>query len=318
MQLISDLPLTESDYIGFNYNDNLENIKITPVSETCHSETYYFVDVSLNHNVICLMKRVLDAGHSIIHIDHHRDQDFMDNKATDDEKAIMDRVTKFWDINESASMLCWIYVNIPADMRIDPSKIKYDFCMDPNFEYSELKVEGTALPISIPPALRYVNDNDVNHCIFKETENFEGGMKLLKEKNPWDAVWKKLLRYDNRLLVEIMRKGEIEIQTENMIAEAIKHNAFDHEFEIDGEKYIVSCLNTPYGNKRMFGDLYYNHDGVCKYSYDGQKGKWIYTFYSNCDNNPHALPCFKLAQQLDENGGGHYGAAGCSSESCIF
>ena len=63
------------------------------------------------------------------------------------------------------------------------------------------------------------------------------------------------------------------------------------------------------------GDKIKEYDFVCSFFYNGNTKLWEYSFYSDAKRG---CSCIKLAQHIDEKGGGHEHAAGCTTKNFIF
>ena len=85
-----------------------------------------------------------------------------------------------------------------------------------------------------------------------------------------------------------------------------------YEREVLGYKAII--LNT-FGNSMVFGEnAPKDYDVLIIYTYNGKSKLFTYSFYSS---NPE-VDCSKIAAHFDPKGGGHKGAAGCSSKEFLF
>ena len=78
--------MTEDDFIGLAYSKPFDIPEINPEKP----ETWYFVDIALNMETYAFIKAILDAGHKVIHIDHHRNQEFIETKLDDEQKKLFE------------------------------------------------------------------------------------------------------------------------------------------------------------------------------------------------------------------------------------
>lgn len=315
--------MTENDFIGYDYNKPYE------LPEFKEGEPWYFVDISLNPEIYGIIEQAVKAGCRVVHIDHHRNFEFIDNKLNNDQKAIMDKVVKFYNVYESATLLSWIYVNIPQEYRLEPMTHKYEF----EENYSHFSIDGMNW-VRVPYGFRLVNDQDVRHDQFTETRAFTAGVIelgdtekevpewfkrfRLKERgiHPMSKIWD-LIQNDNmRFVNEIIQMGTELVEKDEAENAELRKTAFEIEMELDGEKYNVICIKTDKHGGRVIGDLINDHDAYCRYNFDEEMGKWFYTFYSRSEGK--FLPCHLMCQHIDPNGGGHLHAAGCTSQSLYF
>ena len=111
---------------------------------------------------------------------------------------------------------------------------------------------------------------------------------------------------------EIISNGRIIRDYRDSIAKvACKSGAF--EYTILGKKGI--CMNMILGGSPWFGELIKEYDFVCSFFYNGNTKLYEYSFYSDAKRG---CSCIKLAQHIDEKGGGHEHAAGCTTKNFIF
>ena len=78
--------MTKNDFIGLAYTKPFDIPEINPDVP----ETWYFVDIALNMETFAFIKAILDAGHKVIHIDHHRNHEFIENKLDDEQKKLFE------------------------------------------------------------------------------------------------------------------------------------------------------------------------------------------------------------------------------------
>ena len=94
--------MTKNDFIGLAYTKPFDIPEINPDVP----ETWYFVDIALNMETFAFIKAVLDAGHKVIHIDHHRNHEFIENKLDDEQKKLFEHenLICMYDMRESATL----------------------------------------------------------------------------------------------------------------------------------------------------------------------------------------------------------------------
>lgn len=309
--------MQESDFIGFDYNKGVE------FPEVKEGEVWFFVDISLGWESYAQIKKCVEGGAKVYHIDHHRNGEFIENNKTDELVNIMDQVVKFYDISESATMLCWLFIHMTAEQRENPMSVTYDFSEG----YTHFIFNGdTGMEYAIPIGFRYVNDQDMFHKEFADTAAFTAGIINIQDNrfpfaeydsiHPMSKIWVELFRSNARILAKVIEAGAKVIKMDEELYAKLRETAFEKDFELDGETYKLICIETDRHGSRVAGDLYYQYDGYCRFNYDEEKNVWRYTFYSRDDGR--YIPCHKICQKLDKNGGGHLHAAGCSTENNIF
>lgn len=319
--------MTEADFIPYDYNRPFELPEIVP------DETWFFVDIALNPETFGIIKECLIRGCKVIHIDHHRNQEYMETKMDAEDLAYMEKVTKFYDISESATLLCWIYVNMPESWRKEPMKHTYEF--GPGYSHVILD-DMTDRLIRIPYGFRLVNDQDVAHKEFKETPEFTAGLidfangpkeyhlpqiKKIIEKfdgdiSPMSNIWGKIQNDDMRLMTAIVTNGQIVLAEEEKEIAKLRESAKEITLSLDGEDYKLIAIETDKHGARIAGDLFEKYDGYCRYNFDEEIQKWSYSFYSR--ENGKFVPCHLMSREINPSGGGHLHAGGCVSENLVF
>lgn len=300
-------PLTEKDFIGYNYNESFDEPEFNPEKP----ETIYIVDVSMDAVIYEFIKKCVDNGWKVIHIDHHASTTKFVNNLED--KTYLDKITSYYSSDESATMWTWCFCGMDEEDRLNPSACKIDFTE--NYDHALIESpNGTKKEIYVPIAVRYVNDQDVFRHQFEETRIFNAATFKIKDKNPWDQIWRDAVYNEKETLRNIMGDGETVLETFKQIQDIIRRNAFEYTFDFDGEKVTAICINSPWGNSDLFGELYNEYPMCVKYAYDGNIKKWRYTFYSNDETG---YDCEKVASTMF-NGGGHKHAAGGTTDECVF
>lgn len=95
--------------------------------------------------------------------------------------------------------------------------------------------------------------------------------------------------------------------------ELLSKLGFEFILNYNNHEYKCISINRPFGNSLMFGDLIKNenYDIGCVWYYNGKTGKYIYSLYSKDE-----IDVSKICKSF--GGGGHYHAAGFSSDNPIF
>ena len=235
------------------------------------------------------MHKLLAKTKNVTWIDHH--------------KSSIDKYGKFGnDIpglridGTAACMLTYIYYYL--NDQVDINKLTQKDC--------------EKLYDKAPDLVKYVHDNDVwRYDYGDDTEFFKLGLDALGIKGPLDPMLDTLYN-DGFATGEIISNGRIIRDYRDSIGKvACKSGAF--EYTILGKKGI--CMNMILGGSPWFGELIKEYDFVCSFFYNGNTKLWEYSFYSDAKRG---CSCIKLAQHIDEKGGGHEHAAGCTTKNFIF
>lgn len=310
--------MNKSDFIGFDYNKGIEFPELDPGKP----EIYFFVDISLNPETFTAIKNCIYNGCKVYHIDHHRNDEFIEELSYED-KSIMKQVVKFYDINESATLLCWIFTHMDAKQREDPMSVNYEF----SDGYTHFIFDGdTSREMSIPIGFRYVNDQDMRHDEFPDTRAFTAGIINIESQrityleydsiHPMSKVWVEIFRSNRKFLTKIIEIGYKVINADEKIYAELRKTAFETDMALDGVIYKIICINTELHSSIVAGEMFNEYDAYCRFSFDEDINKWTYTFYSRSEGK--FLPCHLMCKSLDKNGGGHLHAAGCTKDINIF
>ena len=309
-ELIDDfMVVKDEDFIPYNHGWTLE------LPEIKEGEEVYFVDLALDGVTFNAMKQCLEAGAHVTHIDHHIGGSRFYETLSPEGKATYDRVRRFFRTDYSGTMLTWIYASMTDKEREDPSKVVFD--LTPGLTHVGFWINNPAIKreVQIPLAVRYIDDNDVWRHSLEESKYFALTFKSLPNEmtNPLNLdFWKEMLYAPNpKRTLDLVDRGRMLFDYQDSINHYILKNGF--EYEIAGIKTF--CLNTPFGNSQIFCEKYDEYPMVCKYSYDGNIGKWRYTFYSN-GKDPD-VDCAEIAR-LFFNGSGHKAASGGQLEYNYF
>ena len=150
--------MTKNDLIGLAQTKPVDIPEINPDVP----ETWYFVDIALNMETFAFIKVILDAGHKVIHIDHHRNHEFIENKLDDEQKKLFEHenLTCMYDMRESATLLCFVYTCMNEEQRKNPNMVKYDFSEKrTHFAFGEiLEDQAPEKEYYIPIGFRLIND----------------------------------------------------------------------------------------------------------------------------------------------------------------
>lgn len=273
------------------------------------NETIYIVDLALDNVIFGLIKELVTKYNcNVIHIDHHITTFDTLTGLSNEDKQIMDRVTKFYKEGISGSLLTWIYACMNEDERTKCNEVPFDFSdgrthVAFNYETPDIR------EYRIPTVIRFIDDNDVWSHEIDETKYFTLAFQMEADKNPCNELWHDLIYGSDARVYEYVNKGKILWSYQEGINEKMLKNAF--ECEIDGHKCL--CLNTPYGNSRVFNEKFDEYPMVCKFHYTGEM--WKHSFYSS-EKHPDSVDVSIIAKKF--GGGGHRSAAGVTLPYNIF
>ena len=292
-------------YIYYNYKAPIEldfdRLKNDP------DKRVFITDVSLCEDVIDAIHTFLRYGWEVYHFDHHTATMRHPKR---EQFQNMDHVHTFYAEGICGAMLTWLYACMTEEERKNPYGVAYEFAN------GHTHVMINHREYQIPLALRYIDDNDVWRHENDETKYFCMGFAMYVHKGP-DAtlpedpdkkLWEKLL-YDTRLTVELVNKGRILYEYQEAQNERLCKSAFE-SYTLDGS-HVCLCLNSIFGNSRIFGDKFYTYDFACKFGFDGNE--WVYTLYSR---EGSLIDCCEIATKF--GGGGHKHAAGFRTKEMIL
>lgn len=299
-------PITMDDFIEYFHSGNIN----TP--EFKMNETVYIVDLALDDVIYNqVIKPAVDAGSNVIHIDHHKTTIDYISSMTDDEKLVMEKITSFYKVGLSASMLTWVYSLMNDFERKEPSKVKFDFTQ--GFTHVGFNVGDPGMrEYRIPDAIRYIDDNDVWRHEIEETKFFSIGFQMIEDKHPASQIWDDLIYTSSQYeSLKIVNNGRMLWAYQEAQNKANLRNAF--ESDVFGPTCL--CLNSCQGNSRIFCEKFDDYQMVCKFGYDGSIHKWRYTLYQS-DKIDNIVDVSEIAKHY--GGGGHRGAASFVLDYNIF
>lgn len=303
LTVVFDRP-TEDDFIPYNH---VAGIMIPEIKD---GETIYIVDLALSTTTFDVIKHCVNKNCKIVHIDHHHTTFKFLEQLDEDGLRIMDKVIKFYKEGISGALLTWVYSCMSDNERAFPNDVAFDFSEKRThvaFDYNTPDIRE----YRIPRVVRYIDDNDVWLHDIDETKYFCIAFQLEPEKAPYEEIWNTLIYGSEFLVFQYINDGKMYWKYQEVMNEKNLWNAF--EYEIEGHTCL--CLNSNYGNSRIFCEKFHEYPMVCKFGYDGQAGVWRYTFYSS-EHNHEAVDVSVIASHL--GGGGHKHAAGCVLGENIF
>lgn len=307
-----DLRPTPEDIIFYNYQDT----PICPDRGFFAGEKVVLVDISINDHIFDLVKRAVDAGCQVIHIDHHETTTkFIDN-ITPEQKAVYNKVYTFFHQAFSATMLCWIWASAHPDERADIYNTVANV-IDFSADWTLLAFyPGTDKErvYRIPDVVRYVNDWDIWKFEIADTKAFHYGFDLELEKNPDAKLWDELIYNPMATMIigkKYLEPGRIIEKCKESEYAMLRRKAFDAK--IPGYDNLSCIAINGISSSFAFGDMIDTYDVAVLFHYDGPDHTWKYSIYSGENSEVDVSTIAKFF-----GGGGHKHASGFRTGSCIF
>lgn len=284
-----------SDFIEYNYDGPI-NINLDAIQE---NEQIFIVDLSLNDDILDLIRHCHEKHCDIVHIDHHTTTISRNKTLIGTDRAIMDDITTFYCEGISASLLTFIYTCMSVDERKNM----------PAFDLSEGRTHllignsiDTGREYKIPLMIRWIDDYDVWIHYYKETMAFHYMFMTIQEKSPYDKIWEMIYSNDVIVYKMFIETGNSVVQYVDAINKSSAKYFYEDQLELDGKIYTGLCFNG-YGNSIVFGDKINEYDWVIVYH--EEKGCSKMSIYSGENSE---FDCSKFAESM--GGGGHKHAAG--------
>lgn len=294
----------------YNYQDS----PILPDYEFHEGEKVIITDLSINDHIMNFVKRAVEAGCRVSHIDHHTTTITKRDTFSDEERAIYDKVYTFFSVKFSATMLMWIWACANKEEREHIESIwdKIDFTE--NYSHLGFYPEKPNERIyKIPDVIRYVDDYDIWRHDLKDTIAFHYGFDSEMDKQPDSKLWDELLYNEYASVIVAKRYNEPgfavwkAIQSDNT---KLRKSGF--ETKIPGYDYRCFAVNGR-GNSFVFEGILEEYDVCIIFYYDGTTKSWKYSAYSSNINGPDVSVISKSF-----GGGGHVHAAGFRTKDLIF
>lgn len=296
LAVVFDKPEKE-DFVEYNYDGDID----IPDEYIKDGETVYIVDLSLSDSIYNLIKKCIDKGCKVIHIDHHQStfKYLQSIRSTD-----VPKYTHFYKEGISGAMLTYIYSCMSEEERIDPENVAFDFSDKRThvaFNYNTPDMRE----YRIPTIIRFIDDNDVWLHEIDETKYFCIAFQMEQDIAPYEEIWDKLIYGSEQRVYGYVNDGKLIYKYQESVDKKNMSSSF--EYDILGNQCL--CLNTCccYGNSRIFGEKFEEYPMVCKFGYDGSIRKWRYTLYSS-ENREDSVDVETIAKKF--GGGGHAHAAG--------
>ena len=301
------LPVFVQDIIvtieyNYGYTINWDDV-IKPTSFT--KDMVYIVDICLNDEIFEVIKRFVDMGMNVIHIDHHEGTiKYVDNM-TDEQKAIHKKINSFYRMDLSATMLTWVYSCMTEEERTSVNDINFDFTSNYSHVMINVNTPGKEREYRINPGIFYIDDYDIWRHSTPDTMAFHYGFSTIDNKNPKNTeLWNSILYGTEREMQRFLNAGRAIVSWKR------SDNRFNirrgYETEINGNKIFL--INNA-ADGMLFEDVINKYDACIAYWYDGRLGKWRHAVRSGENST---FNCNDFAK--NHGGGGHPHPAGYISE----
>lgn len=330
---------------GFHVYQHLEQIKAHPKASDFIMRGYdepfsekdyggkdvFIVDLSFTKKSISALFDICEGAHSVVWIDHHKSS--VEAIEDDDIKEKLDKYDNleyFVDTRVSATILTYLYFKFLDKFGVSPAKELASSDMDMeihwcNAEFTKLTATIGDYDITLdtlPMYLQYVDrydrwvygDDDrpllfSYGCMTHNTNLFAYPDKSSRDLEFNSNFWNRIHMYT--FTGDIIEDGRTAKKYAD-VTNKMNRDEAAYEREVLGYKAII--LNT-FGNSMVFGEnAPKDYDVLIIYTYNGKSKLFTYSFYSS---NPE-VDCSKIAAHFDPKGGGHKGAAGCSSKEFLF
>ena len=291
--------MSDDDFIKYGHSGHIDPVEFRK------NESVYIVDLALDDTIYnSVIVPAVKAGSKVIHIDHHKTTlDNLDGVDSD----IMSKITTFYKIGLSGTLLTWIFALMKDDERNAPDKVDFDFT-DHKTHVAFNPLTKNMREYKIPDVIRFINDNDVWTHEIDESKYFNIGFKLEEDKHPTAKIWDNLIYSStSREVFKIVNDGKLIWDYQNLQNKRTLKNAFTSD--VFGVQCF--CVNG-YGNSRVFGDMINEFPMVCIFHYAGYVGMWHYSLYSHADGEDVS----EIAKRY--GGCGHRHAAAFISQRLLF
>ena len=269
----------KNSFIGCDYNKKRIEYMIDTINIE-KDEPIYICDLSFTEENADILFKLNDiSSNRLVWCDHHKTSIELSNSISN-----INDIKGIRSSNKSAAYLTWVYF---YGINNIPDVVKYVSDWDTfTFEYGDK-----------PKYLNYGLSHDIWYTYPLSTQ----WKSLLSNNADADGYSKSSILTNN--LISIGEKIYKYVKNEN--TSYLK--SYGYESSICG--YKVAVVNKA-SNSLIFGELYKKYPIVSTFCYDGEK--WKYSLYSSDKNGD----CEAIAKSF--GGGGHRGAAGFTSDECIY
>lgn len=281
-------------------------------------DTVYITDLSFTKETIKALFEICDKAERVIWIDHHKDKINQ-----------YDNLTYFIHEGISACALTYLYFihgkNYGFDLFgknkiiADQNEFKYISLIE-NFDKSSGK-ETRAVKYELPKYIAHISDYDCWNKVDKDSDPFiiacesycysvqsratDDPEALVFNENFWGS-----LAFD-KVVDKFIKDGKT---INRYLTSRYARELADSGFVSTYNGKDIYCMNGN-GNSFVFGDKQEKYPMTVLFNYNGQIGKYEYSFYSSA-NVKDRIMCNEVAEKW--GGGGHPGASGCSVDHILF
>lgn len=300
-----DIP-AEEDFITYYHGGVIPEEKLKrPIRE---GETVYVLDLGLDDVIFDFIAKCRSEGANVVHIDHHKTTQEYINAMSPVMKEIYAGVVSFIETAVSASYLTYAYAMFDENERKNPNDVNFastsnyaKMVIDPNTSKERI--------YHVPLVVRYVDDFDVWRFALEDTKAFHYGFDAVEyRRKPFGKEWKELIYGDSTVVPKIIERGRI--------IESDRRMQYDDNMKYAFETFIGGCrclaVNTTAGTSEVFGKKIDDYAMCVMFFYNGAINKWKFEFRSG----ERGIDVSAIAKEF--GGGGHFHAAGATSDKLIF
>lgn len=303
--LAYDVPV-ESDFITYYHGGQNPLDKLSrPIRE---GEIVYVLDLGLDDVIFDFIAMCLSNGAKVVHIDHHKTTAEYIEQMSDVKKQIYSNVTQFFETAVSATLLTYAYAMFNDEERTNPNNVDFGT----NSDYSKMLIWANTAKeriYHIPLVVRYVDDFDVWRFALDDTKAFNYGFESAEyRRNPYGKEWNKLIYGDVDVIPRIIERGRVIYDDRHSKYKDNLKYAF--ETTINGIRCLA--LNSTAGTSEAFLNKIDQYPMCVLFFYNGAINKWKFEFRSG----DRGMDVSTIAKSF--GGGGHFHAAGCTTNALIF
>lgn len=279
--------------------------------EKCKGKKVFVVDIAFTRATIVKLLEICKVATKVIWIDHHQSSlDIIDDPEIKEELSKRRNLNYLVSNAGSGTLLTRLYLS--SD--IHKEYVQYSGFEIESVDYTSLMYfikDGRKHSAHIPSWIKFIDDYDRWQKKIPQSEYFILGCQSentgLFKNNDLNTFWLKLSA--DGVVLDYVAKGKtimsyIKTKYNEELSEAF-------EYTIDGITFL--CMNSR-GNSYVFGDKIEDYPGVILYSYNGNIKKYDYSVYSRKN---YGIDCKAFCEKY-YGGGGHYHAAGFSTDKLIF